>query len=138
MLNWKRHLLNRFTPNCSVTDCNSARKKREHTSCSPIPSTASLLFARTGLHAVAGFAEFQGNLLAPEAGSCQGRAAVAVSPGDCGVVRRSGAQIHHVRWGLGNYVLALQNAYFHVGAAAVPLDLVVARLQLGSVDGYGM
>src|SRR5258708_17411597 len=113
--------------------------KREHTSCSPITTPiACLLLARSRLHAVAGLAEFQGGLLATKADSRQRRTAIAIVPDNGRVAIRGGVQIHHVRLCLGNYVLALQDAHFHIGAATIPFNLVFARLQLGSVHVYGM
>src|ERR1700730_14778492 len=91
---------------------------------------------RTALHAVAGLAHFQGKLLAAEANASKRIGSVVVSPDDCRIAVGCGLEIDHMCWYLRQHLFALRDAEFNIGAAAIPLDCVVARLQRCSVDGY--
>ena len=76
MLNWKRRRVSRLTVGFRLDRfIDIPAKKGAHFVLPPslrfFNSYLLDLLARSGLHAVAGFAEFQGDFLASEAGSCQ-------------------------------------------------------------------
>src|SRR3974390_2898609 len=77
------------------------------------------LLARSGLHAVAGFADIKTDLLALEANASESARSVAVLY-NRRIVQRGHRQINNLGGHFGEPVLALHDADFHIGAAAIP------------------
>jgi len=94
-----------------------------------------LLAGTTGLHAVAGFAEVQSDLLAFEAEAGQGIWSTVILTGHSRVGGCRRLQFNYMRGHFCDHVLASQNVQFDVGTAAFPLNFVVPWLQGGSIDG---
>src|SRR5580700_2133753 len=115
------------------------KQKRGARPCSPdlLVNPDLLLLARPGLHPVAGVAQIEGELLAFEPCAGQRAGSVIVVLHHCRVVLRRSFQVHYLRRNFGDHGLALHDADFHIRTAAVPLQFVLARFQLGSVDARG-
>src|ERR1700730_3676483 len=95
------------------------------------------LLTRSRLHPVARLADFESELLALEANSSQRVGSIVMAHYDgCAVLRWQG-QFNDLRRYFGQNGLALHDADFHVGAAAIPLEFIFAGLKLGSVDARG-